>query len=125
MNMLNNLLFSNPFLMNIWLDDAKSGKTVKGFDNILEMMVYIGGTVIAVLLIIGIIKAALEYSKGSGSGGIGKIIGMVIFLIFCLGMMVLAKNWGTLQSVGGTIANNGLEIVNDFAGQIGGTTQGG
>ena len=118
MNMLNNLLFSNPALINIWLA-AKAGDEVGGFNNLLKMMVYIGGTIIAVLLIIGIIKAALEYSKGSGSGGIGKIIGMVIFLIFCLGMMALALNWENLQGIGETIANNGLSVVENFAGQIG------
>ena len=127
MNILNNVLFSNPFLLNLWMfldEDVKKGQgtEVKGFNNILKMAVYVGGTIIAILLIIGIVKAALEYSKGSGSGGIGKIIGMVLFLVFCLGMMVLALRWTDLQGVGNTIGQKGLEIVDNVAQGIGGGT---
>ena len=60
MNMLNNLLFSNPALMNIWmfLTDASKKKST----GILESVVTVAGAIVAILMVIMIVKSVLEYN---------------------------------------------------------------
>ena len=114
MNMLNNLLFSNPALMNIWmfLTDASKKKST----GILESVVTVAGAIVAILMVIMIVKSVLEYTKGSGTGGIGKIVGQVIFFLIALVLILFARNYSAWQNVGEGIVNNVTCIVQETIG---------
>jgi len=102
MNMLNNLMFLTE-------GAGKAG-------TILTKVATIAGAIIAILMIVMIVKSVLEYTKGSGTGGIGKIVGQVIFFLIALGLIIFAQNYTTWQGVGNNIVTNVTCIVQDTLG---------
>ena len=112
MNMLMNLL------MFLDATNVAVGNQHDGLNKIFQWAIWAGGAIIAVIMIFSIVKSAKEYALGSGSGGIGKIIGKVIFLVFCLGMIALASNWDTIAGRGEKLAEAGLNIVENLAEEV-------
>ena len=122
MNILNNFLFSNPQLLNLWLllTDERSGQ----FSGILKRAAAIGAAVIALFLIISITKGAVEYSKGGGTGGVGKILGQVIFLFICIGLIFVVLNYNSWIGIGEKVGNTVLNETSQLVDGVGGGTSG-
>lgn len=76
----------------------------------------IGGAIIAIFLIISIVKDGLAYAKGGGS--ILPIVGKVLFLILCIGLIFLAVNYQSLGNTASDIADKAVNQVNNEAGTI-------
>lgn len=76
----------------------------------------IGGGIIALFLIYAIIKDGIAYAKGGGS--IFPIIGKVLFLLLCIGLIFLAINYKAIGEKFQTIGNKAVEIVENQANTI-------
>ena len=105
--------------------DGAEGTTVEGGSlsglgsNILKTVAGVGGVLIAIILIISIVKAVLNYAKGNGSVSIFSIVGRVIFLGVCIGLIALALNWdSTFGDVGKKIADKGTNLVSTVANDL-------
>ena len=78
----------------------------------------IAGALIAVFLIYSIAKDAFGYIKGSGDASIFKIVTKVLFLIICIGLIVVAQNYENLMNIGAGVANSALDQVNGIADEL-------
>ena len=91
--------------------------------TILKYVAGIGGGIVAIFLIVSLVKDAISYASGNGSGSVWKIIGKVLFLILIIGIIFLALNWqalgNTASDIGSNILDQGSEIV---GGAVGGGT---
>ena len=76
----------------------------------------IGGAIIALFLIYAIVKDGINYAKGSGS--VFPIIGKVLFLILCIGLIFIAINYNKLGQSASNIADQGVNVVQEQAGEI-------
>lgn len=73
----------------------------------------IGGAIVAIFLIVAIAKNGIAYAKGGGSPL--PIIGKVLFLILCIGLIFLAVNYTSLGNKAAEIADSGVGIVGSEA----------
>jgi hypothetical protein len=76
----------------------------------------IGGAIIALFLIYAIVKDGIGYAKGNGS--VFPIIGKVLFLILCIGLIFIAINYNKLGQSASNIADKGVNVVQEQAGEI-------
>lgn len=76
----------------------------------------IGGGILALFLIYAIIKDGIAYAKGGGS--IFPIIGKVLFLILCIGLIFLAVNYKTIGDKFKSLGNKAVNIVEEQANTI-------
>ena len=86
--------------------------------NLVKWAGTIAGAFIALFLIYAIAKDAFEYIKGQGSGSMFKIITKVIFLLFCIGLIVVAQNYASWQDSAAGIANSALGTVGNIANEL-------
>lgn len=76
----------------------------------------IGGAIIAIFLIIAIAKDGIAYAKTGGS--VLPIIGKVLFLILCIGLIFLAVNYASLGNTASDIAGRAVDVVDSEASNI-------
>lgn len=76
----------------------------------------IGGAIVAIFLIVSIVKDGIAYTKGGGSPL--PIIGKVLSLLLCIGLIFLAVNYASLGNKAATIAGSGVDIVESEAGNL-------
>jgi len=76
----------------------------------------IGGAIIALFLIYAIVKDGIAYAKGSGS--VFPIIGKVLFLILCIGLIFIAIKYKDLGNAASNIADQGVNVVQGEANTI-------
>ena len=102
--------------MPVALDIADNVTENSFMTNVVQWAAGIGGAIVAIFLIISIVKDGLAYAKGGGS--VLPIIGKVLFLILCIGLIFLAVNYATLGNKAAVIANNAVDIVDNEASTI-------
>jgi hypothetical protein len=107
-------MLNNAVLMNLWT--FMSGG---GISSIVSNVAAVASGIIALFLIIAIVKSVIEYSKGSGSGGVGKIIGQVVFLVICIGLVYLATKYNNLKNTGSKVGSKLVNVVNEAVGDLG------
>lgn len=78
----------------------------------------IAGALIAVFLIYSIAKDAFGYIKGSGDASMFKIITKVIFLMLCVGLIVVAQNYQSWMDSAAALANHGINAIDNAANEI-------
>lgn len=83
-------------------------------NGILGWAAGIAAALVAGFLIYSIVKDAIEYAKGSGSGSIFKIIGKVLFLIVMIGLIYYVVNF---DAIGTTASNIGEKAINEISDQ--------
>lgn len=77
-----------------------------------------GVSIVGILLIVSIIKDALEYAKGQGNGSIPKIITKVVILVFLIGVIIMtaSNSWNALgEALAGkanALGNNIVQNIN-------------
>lgn len=86
--------------------------------KIITIVVTVAGGLIAIFLIYSIVKDAIAFAKGDGNGSVIKILGKVLFLIICIGLIFIVMNWQTLgeraQNIMDPLINHGTNIVNEI-----------
>lgn len=111
-------------LMNGMMIAAKSGGVTTSsaangiMSNLITIAVTVGGGLLALFLIMSIVKDGLEYSKGSSTGSIWKIIGKATFLIFCIGLIIIAANWEDLGQKAQGVGEKGLDAIERGATEV-------
>lgn len=99
--------------MPVVLDIADNVTENSFMTRVVQWAAGIGGAIVAIVLIISIVKNGIAYVKGGGSPL--PIIGKVLFLILCIGLIYLAVNYAPLGNKAATIADNGIDIVGSEA----------
>ena len=84
--------------------------------NLVQWAAGIGGAIVAIFLIISIARDGLAYAKGGGSPL--PIIGKVLVLILCIGLIFLAVNYESLGNKAATIAGSAVDVVDSEASNI-------
>ena len=102
--------------MPVVLDIADNVTENSFMTRVVQWAAGIGGAIIAIFLIIAIVKDGLAYAKSGGS--ILPIIGKVLFLILCIGLIFLAVNYASLGNTASDIAGKAVEQVNSEASNI-------
>lgn len=124
LNKLQMLAFSLSPVITVLNNNTTSGAADNVMTKVLSIVVTIAGGLIACFLIYSIAKDAFEFAKGQGTGSVWKIIGKVLFLILCIGLIFLAQNWQSLGDKAKSIGEGGLNIVegglNEIVGGNGG-----
>lgn len=94
-------------------DDVQTNTFVQ---NIVKWGAGVGGGIIALFLIYAIVKDGIAYAKGGGS--IFPIIGKVLFLLLCIGLIFLALNYTNIGKQFRSMGNKAVNIVVNQANQI-------
>ena len=102
--------------MPVALDIADNVTENSFMTGVVQWAAGIGGAIIAIFLIIAIAKDGIAYAKTGGS--VLPIIGKVLFLILCIGLIFLAVNYAPLGNKAAEIAGTGVDIVGSEAGNI-------
>lgn len=94
-------------------------KTDGGSNDFIEGLVRwgggIGGGILALFLIFAIVKDGIAYAKGGGS--VFPIIGKVLFLILCIGLIVIAINYGNIGNKAANLGNQAINVIENQANQ--------
>lgn len=101
----------SPFILAF----ATGGATVETsstMNSIIGWAAGIGGGIIAIFLIVSIVKDGIEFAKGQGSVSIWKIVGKVLFLILCIGLIFLATNYDELGNKMKDVGSNAVDTIN-------------
>jgi hypothetical protein len=101
----------SPFILAF----ATGGATVETsstMNSIIGWAAGIGGGIIAIFLIVSIVKDGIEFAKGQGSVSIWKIIGKVLFLILCIGLIFLATNYDELGNKMKDVGSSAVDTIN-------------
>ena len=108
-----------PVLFSVFLG-ANSVAGDKVGNKILGYIVGIGGALVAGFLIVSLVKDAFQYAKGNGSVSVAKIIGKVVFIGVMIAIIILVANWrnSSLVTLGNTLANKGVGLVNEVANEF-------
>lgn len=85
-------------------------------DGLVKYAAWIGGGVLAIFLIYAIAKDGIAYAKGGGS--IFPIIGKVLFLLLCLGLIFIVTKYTSIGDKAKEIAGKGIEIIGQQAETI-------
>jgi uncharacterized membrane protein YdbT with pleckstrin-like domain len=72
----------------------------------------IGGGIVAIMLIISLVKDGIGIAKGSGDSSVLKIAGKILFLIIIIGLIAIAVNYASLQTMGQGLGNKAINEVN-------------
>ena len=81
--------------------------------RVVQWVAGIGGAIIAIFLIVSIAKDGIAYAKTGGS--VLPIIGKVLFLILCIGLVFLAVNYSSLGNKAASVANGAVDVVDSEA----------
>lgn len=103
----------SPFILALAEPKVKVNSTI---ENIIGWAAGVGGGIIAIFLIVSIVKDGIEFAKGQGSVSIWKIVGKVLFLILCIGLIFLATNYEKLGNKAKDLGDKGVNIVDENAG---------
>ena len=95
-----------------------AGGTASTMSNLVKWAGTIAGGLIAVFLIYSIAKDAFGYIKGSGDASMFKIVTKVIFLMLCVGLIVVAQNYQSWMNQAAGIANSGINLINNAANEV-------
>lgn len=87
-------------------------------NGILGWAAGIAAALVAGFLIYSIVKDALEYAKGSGSGSIFKIIGKVLFLIVMIGLIYYVVKFDTIGNAASSIGENAISEISNQANSL-------
>ena len=99
--------------MPVALDIADNVTENSFMTRVVQWAAGIGGAIIAIFLIIAIAKDGIAYAKTGGS--VLPIIGKVLFLILCIGLIFLAVNYASLGNTASDIAGSAVDIVDSEA----------
>ncbi len=99
--------------MPVALDIADNVTENSFMTRVVQWAAGIGGAIVAIFLIISIAKNGIAYAKGGGSPL--PIIGKVLFLILCIGLIFLAVNYSSLGNEAATIPDGAVDIVDSEA----------
>lgn len=102
-----------PTIMQLAGEDVPTNTFV---ENIVKWGAGIGGGIIALFLIYAIVKDGIAYAKGGGS--IFPIIGKVLFLLLCIGLIFLALNYTEIGKKFQAMGNKAVNIVSNQANTI-------
>jgi len=102
--------------MPVVLDTVDNVTENSFMTGVVQWAAGIGGAIIAIFLIIAIVKDGLAYAKSGGS--ILPIIGKVLFLILCIGLIFLAVNYASLGNTASDIADKAMSQVETEAGAL-------
>lgn len=84
-------------------------------NGILGWAAGIAAALVAGFLIYSLVKDALEYAKGSGSGSIFKIIGKVLFLIVMIGLIYYVVKFDSIGNTASSIGEKAISEINNQA----------
>jgi uncharacterized membrane-anchored protein len=108
-------------LMPIFLATAQQSQKATGVMNkLLGIAIAVAGGLIALFLIYSIAKDAFAFAKGQGDGSIWKILGKVLFFIFCIVIILVAANWATIgdnaKNIIDPLSNQVIGVINEIGG---------
>jgi len=92
---------------------------IVGAGTIAKIVAWGGGLaagIVALFLMYGIAKDGWDYAKGQGS--VFKILGKVLFLILCIGIIILAINYDKLGNKFAKLAEKGIDVVATEASDV-------
>lgn len=95
-----------------------AGNTEATMKNLVTWAGTVAGALIAIFLIYSIAKDAFGYIKGSGDASIFKIITKVIFLMLCVGLIVVAQNYQDWMNKAANVANSAIDVIDNVANEI-------
>lgn len=99
----------SPFILAFADAQVETSETM---NHIIGWAAGIGGGIIAIFLIVSIVKDGIEFAKGQGSVSIWKIVGKVLFLILCIGLIFLATNYKNLGDKMQCVGQSAVETIN-------------
>ena len=112
-----NVILANVAAQAMPMSQAMAN-TSNTMTNFVKWAGTIGAAIIAIILIYSITKDSFEYIKGSGSASIFKIITKVIFLMFMIGIIVVAQSYQSWMGQAADIANKGTNLVGDIVNEL-------
>lgn len=99
--------------MNVVLAAVMAGSVIS---KIVSWGAGLAAGIVALFLMYAIAKDGYEYAKGQGS--VFKILGKALFLILCIGIIILAINYEKIGNKFSQLANTGIDIVATEASDV-------
>lgn len=91
---------------------ASAAGTSSFIDNLVSWGAGLAGGIIAIALMISLVKDAIDFAKGSGSGSFWKILGKAVFLVLMIGLVFLAVNYKSLGNTAMGVGNKAIDTIN-------------
>ena len=108
-----------PFTIAFAEADAGGTATKIGFiDNLVQWAAGLGGGIIAIAIIISLVKDGLSYATGNGSVSVWQIVGKVVFLALCIGLIFVAINYNTLGNSAKGVGQEALNTICNEASKL-------
>lgn len=98
---------------------ATSGSDGSSF--VAKLVKWVGGTaggIVAILLMVSIAKDVFGLATGKGQTSPIKIVGKVLFLILCIGLIYLATNYDSLGNTASDLGQKAVDTINSDANDL-------
>lgn len=102
-------------------EGAKAASGSDGSSFVAKLVKWVGGTaggIVAILLMVSIAKDVFGLATGKGQTSPIKIVGKVLFLILCIGLIYLATNYDSLGNTASDLGQKAVDTINSDANDL-------
>lgn len=102
-------------------EGAKATGGSDGSSFVAKLVKWVGGTaggIVAILLMVSIAKDVFGLATGKGQTSPIKIVGKVLFLILCIGLIYLATNYNSLGNTASDLGQKAVDTFNSDANDL-------